>query len=36
MAYTMPLAPTAAQWEKKVCAFVKETVGDLLIDQRPN
>jgi len=33
---TMPLAPMAAAREKKVRAFVKETVGDLLINQRPN
>jgi len=32
----MPLAPMAAAREKKVRAFVKETVGDLLINQRPN
>jgi hypothetical protein len=31
----MPLAPMAAAREKKVRAFVKETVGDLLINQRP-
>jgi hypothetical protein len=30
---TMPLAPMAAPREKKVHAFVKETVGDLLINQ---
>jgi hypothetical protein len=33
---TMPLAPMAAAREKKVRAFVKETVGDLLINQRTN
>ena len=33
---TMPLAPMAAAREKKVRAFVKETVGDLLINQRIN
>jgi hypothetical protein len=32
----MPLAPMAALREKKVRAFVKETVGDLLINQRRN
>jgi hypothetical protein len=31
---TMPLAPMAALRERKVRAFVKETVGDLLINQR--
>jgi hypothetical protein len=36
IADTMPLAPMAAAREKKVRAFVKETVGDLLINQRPN
>ena len=33
---TMPLAPMAAARERKVRAFVKETVGDLLTNQRPN
>jgi hypothetical protein len=33
---TMPLTPMAAAREKTVRAFVKETVGDLLINQRPN
>jgi len=33
---TMPLARMAAPRERKVRAFVKETVGDLLINQRPN
>jgi hypothetical protein len=33
---TMPLAPMAASREKKVRAFVKETVGGLLINQRIN
>jgi len=33
---TMPLVPMAAAREKKVRAFVKQTVGDLLINQRPN
>ena len=33
---TMPLAPMAAAREKKVRDFVKETVGNLLINQRPN
>jgi hypothetical protein len=33
---TMPLALMAAAREKKVRAFVKETVGDLLINQRSN
>jgi hypothetical protein len=32
----MPLAPMAALREKKVRAFVKETVGNLLTNQRPN
>jgi hypothetical protein len=36
LADTMPLAPMAALREKKVRAFVKETVGNLLINQRPN
>jgi hypothetical protein len=33
---TMPLAPMAAARERKVRAFVKKTVGNLLINQRPN
>lgn len=33
---TMPLAPMAPAREKKVRSFVKETVGDLLINKRPN
>jgi hypothetical protein len=36
IADTMPLAPMAAAREKKVRAFVKETVGDLLINRRTN
>jgi len=36
LADTMPLAPMSAAREKKVRAFVKETVGNLLINQRPN
>ena len=36
LADTMPLAPMAAARERKVRAFVKETVGNLLINQRPN
>ena len=36
IAETMPLAPMAAARERKVLAFVKETVGNLLINQRPN
>jgi hypothetical protein len=36
IADTMPLAPMAAAREKKVRAFVKETVGNLLINQRSN
>jgi hypothetical protein len=32
----MPLAPMAAPRERKVRAFVKETVGDLLINKRTN
>ena len=36
LADTMPLAPMAAAREKKVRGFVKETVGNLLINQRPN
>jgi hypothetical protein len=36
LADTMPLSPMAATREKKVRAFVRETVGNLLINQRPN
>jgi hypothetical protein len=36
LADTMPLAPMATAREKKVRAFVKETVGNLLINHRPN
>jgi len=36
LADTMPLAAIAAAREKKVRAFVKETVGNLLINQRSN
>lgn len=36
IADTMPLAPMAEARERKVRAFVKETVGNLLINQRPN
>jgi hypothetical protein len=36
LADTMPLAPMPAALEKKVRAFVKETVGNRLINQRPN
>jgi hypothetical protein len=36
LADDMPLAPMSAAREKKVRAFVKETVGNLLINQRPN
>jgi hypothetical protein len=36
LADTMPLAPMAAPREKKVRAFVKESVGALLINQRPS
>ena len=36
IADTMPLAPMAVAREKKVRAFVKETVGNLLINQRSN
>ena len=36
LADTMPLAPMSAAREKKVRAFVKETVGNLLINHRPN
>jgi hypothetical protein len=32
----MPLAPMPAAREKRVRAFVKETVGDLLINKRAN
>lgn len=33
---TMQLSPTVAAREKNVRGFVKETVGNLLINQRPN
>lgn len=36
LADTMPLSPMAAAREKKVRTFVKETVGNLLINQRAN
>jgi hypothetical protein len=36
LADEMPLAPMEASREKKVRGFVKETVGNLLINQRPN
>ena len=36
LADTMPLAPMPAAREKKVRGFVKETVGNLLINQRSN
>ena len=36
LADTMPLAPMSAAREKKVRAFVKDTVGNLLTNQRPN
>ena len=36
LADSMPLAPMVAAREKKVRVFVKETVGNLLINQRPN
>jgi hypothetical protein len=36
LADTMPLAPMPAARERKVRAFVKETVGNLLINQLPN
>jgi hypothetical protein len=36
LADTMPLAPMTASLEKKVRVFVRETVGNLLINQRPN
>jgi hypothetical protein len=36
LADTMPLSLMAAAREKKVRGFVKETVGNLLINQRPN
>ncbi len=34
VADTMPLAPMATARERKVRAFVKQTVGDLLINKR--
>jgi hypothetical protein len=36
LAGTMPLSPMATAREKMVRGFVRETVGDLLINQRPN
>jgi hypothetical protein len=36
LADTMPLAPMAASREMKVRGFVKQAVGDLLINQRTN
>jgi hypothetical protein len=36
LADSMPLARMSAAREKKVRAFVKETVGNLLINQLPN
>ena len=36
LADAMPLAQMPAAREKKVRAFVRETVGNLLINQRPN
>ncbi len=36
LADTMPLAPMPAAREKMVRAFVKETVGNLLVNQRTN
>ena len=36
IADTAPLAPMAAARERKVRAFIKETVGNLLIKQPPN
>jgi hypothetical protein len=36
LADSMPLAPMAAAREKNVRTFVKETVGNLLINQLPN
>ena len=36
LADTMPLAPMPAARERKVRAFVKETVGNLLVNQLPN
>jgi hypothetical protein len=36
LADTMPLDPVPAAREKKVRGFVKETVGNLLMNQRPN
>jgi hypothetical protein len=36
VADTMPLAPMAPQREKRVRAFVRETVGDLLTNQSIN
>jgi hypothetical protein len=36
LADTMPVSPMAVAREKKVRAFVRETVGNLLINQRPS
>src|ERR1700674_18835 len=36
LADIMPLSPMVAAREKKARGFVKETVGNLLINQRPN
>ena len=36
IADTMPLAPMATAREKEVRTFIKETVGDLFINQRTN
>jgi hypothetical protein len=36
LADSMPLSPMAAAREKQVRTFVKETVGNLLINRRPN
>jgi hypothetical protein len=36
LADSMPVSPMAAAREKQVRTFVKETVGNLLINQRPN
>jgi len=36
LADTMPLAPMPTAREKKVRGFIKDTVGNLLINQLPN
>ena len=36
LAGTMPLTPMAAARDRKVRTFVKETVGNLLINERAN